>query len=221
VALSDFQDLVDSLVRDESGTITTDERDAAIGLAVVRYSTDRPVPAIEEVTAAGGVFLPLPEGWEANFSRLRGLALSDGQDPQPINGAVELGLAGERIRLELALAADTTVIVKFTVKHAVDAGGDTVPVTDREAVASWAAALCLEQLASLYAGDRQPTIPASTVDWQSKSRDYAGRAKTLRQAYLDHLGIDPKRTVPSGTVVNLDMNDSRGNDRIVHRGRYR
>ncbi|WP_316978045.1 hypothetical protein [Shumkonia mesophila] len=221
MALADFQTLVDNLVRDDSGEIATADRDAAIELAVVRYSTDRPVPAIEEVAAAGGVFLPLPAGWEARFSRLTGLALSDGEDPQPFAGVVEQGLAGERIRMELGLAAATPVIVKYTVKHAVDAGGDTVPVADREAVAGWAAALLLEQLSSLYAGNRQPTIAADTVDWQSKSRDYAARAKTLRQSYLNQLGIDDKRQVPAGAVVNLDMGDSRGNDRIVHRGRFR
>lgn len=221
MALGDFQDLVDSKVRDDSGSITTADRDAAIALAVVRYSTDRPVPAVEEVTSAGGVFLPLPAGWEANFSRLTGLHLSDGEDPQPIAGIVERGLAGERIRVDSSLAADTTVITCYTVKHVVDAAGDSVPVIDRDAVANWAAAMVLEELANLYAGNRQPTLDADSVDWQSKSRDFGARAKALRQLYFDHLGIDPKRTVAAGTVVNLDQTDSRGNDRIVHRRRYR
>lgn len=221
MALGDFQDLVDSKVRDESGSIATANRDAAIELAVVRYSTDRPVQSVEEVTSAGGVFLPLPDGWEANFSRPTGLQLSDGEDPQPIAGIVEKGLSGERIRLESSLAADTTVIVFFTVRHVVDDAGDSVPIVDRDAVANWAAAMVLEELANLYAGNRQPTLDADSVDWQSKSRDFALRAKALRQLYFDHLGIDPKRTVAAGTVVNLDQTDSRGNDRIVHRRRYR
>ena len=221
MALTDFQSLVDNLVRDESGEIMTADRDAAIELAVVRYSTDRPVQAVEEVVSTGGVLLDLPAGWEFGFSRIVGLALMDGDEEIPIAGTVEQGLAGNRIRLEGTLAAGTAVLVRYTVKHRIDSGTDTVPIKDREAVCGWAAALLLESLSSLYSGSRQPAINADAVDWQSKGRDYAQRAKTLRRSYLDHLGINPKRVVPHGVVVDLDTTGTLGQPPLIRRGQHR
>lgn len=221
MALTDFQSLVDNLVRDESGEISTAGRDSAIDLAVVRYSTDRPVQAVEEVVSTGGVLLDLPAGWEFGFSRIVDLALTDGDEETPIAGTVEQGLSGNRIRLEGTLAAGTAVLARYTVKHRVDSVTDTVPIQDREAVCGWAAALLLEELSSLYSGSRQPTISADSVDWQSKGRDYAQRAKTFRRSYLDHLGINPKRTVPHGTVVDLDTTGSSGQKPLIRRSRYR
>lgn len=221
MALADFQTLTDNLVRDDGGEIAVADRDQAIDLAVVRYSTDRPQTAIEAVVSAGGVFLDLPAGWKADFSRLTAVEIPDGDDATEIGAILDQRLSGWRIRLDRSLVAGETAHVRFTVAHVLDAGDDTVPLKDREAVSGWAAALLLEQLASLYSGHRQPTINADTVDWQSKGRDYAARAKRLRESYLDHLGIDPKRTVPAGAVVNFDQYDSQGRDRLVHTQRRR
>ncbi|MBF0248039.1 MAG: hypothetical protein HQL36_08215 [Alphaproteobacteria bacterium] len=221
MALADFQTLTDNLVRDDSGEIAVADRDQALALAVIRYSTDRPRTVVEAVVSAGGVFLDLPAGWEADFSRLTAVYLADGDDVTEINAVLDRGLSGWRIRLGMSLVAGETAHVRFTIAHLLDADTDTVPLKDREAVSGWAAALLLEQLSSLYSGNRQPTINADAVDWQSKGRDYAMRAKRLRESYLDHLGIDPKRTVPAGAVVNFDQYDSLGHDRIVHSQRRR
>lgn len=221
MALADYQSLVDNLVRDDSGEIAVADRDQAIDLAVTRYSTDRPRTAAEAVTSAGGSILDLPAGWESDFSRLTAVKIPSGDEETPIGAEVEQVLAGLRIRLESGLAAGADAHVYFTIAHALDAGQDTIPLTDRQAVSEWAAALLLEQLASLYSGNRQPTINADSVDWQSKGRDYAARAKRLREGYLNHLGIDPKRTVPAGAVVDFDQADSLGRDRLAHSQRRR
>lgn len=216
MSLVDFQDLVTSLVRDDSGEIAVADRDRAIDLAVIRYSTDRPQTVIEAVVSAGGVLLNLPASWDPDFSRLVKMEIPDGDNPTPISGETEQVLAGVQIRLDGSLAAAESVHIHFTQAHLVDAGSDTVPFKDREAVASWAAALLLEQMATLYSGNRQPTLAADTVDWQSKGRDFASRAKRFRQLYLDHLGIDPKRTVAHGVVVDFDRDSSDGGRRINH-----
>ncbi len=215
MALEDFQGLIDNLVRDDSGEISDADRDQALLLAVVRYSTDRPVQTIRQVTAAGGVFLDLPADWDLHFSRLIGLGEPDGDETRDIPAIVEDSLSGRRIRSEEDLTAGADFLVTFTEMHRVDAGADTVPIQDREAVANWAAALLLEQLATLYSGHRQPTINADSVDWQTKGRDFAARAKAKRQAYLDHLGIDPKRTVAHGVVVDFDQTPSHGRPHMI------
>jgi len=216
--LADYQTLIDSLVRDDGGAITAANRDQAIALAVVRYSTDRPRSRVEAVISPGGAFLDLPSGWEADFSRLAAVQIPDAElgKAGAIGAALEQGLSGWRIRLDRTLAKGEATHIHFTIAHRLKKVGDTIPPRDREAVSGWAAALLLEQLASLYSGHRQPTIQADSVDWQSKGRDFAMRAKRFRESYLDHLGIDPKRTVPAGAVVDFDQFDSRGHDRLVH-----
>lgn len=225
MALADFQSLIDNLVRDSGGDITAPERDEAIGRAVIRYSTDRPRPKVEDVVAAGGNFLDLPPGWEADFSRLARVETPPDEAPPALLDQDAFSIyttpTADKIMLLVPLAAAAAVRLGYTISHLVDSGNDTVPNKDREAVASWGAALLLEQLANKHSGDREPTIQADSVDHQAKGRDFARRAKDLRKLYFDHLGIDPKRTVAAGAIVDLDLDDSLGRDRLVHTGRRR
>lgn len=221
MALADIQQLVDDLVRDGAGDIAAAGRDEAIQRAVIRYSTDRPRRKVEDVVSpAGGNFLDLPAAFDPDFSRLEEVETPPDEVPPSLLDQEDWSLyeapAGTKISLADALGAGDTVRLRYTIAHQVDAGTDTVPNKDRQAVASWAAALLLEQLASRYSGDIEPTIQADSVNHQSKGGDYARRARDLRQRYFDHLGIDPKRTVPAGVVVDLDARDSLGGDRLVH-----
>lgn len=225
MALADFQSLIDNLVRDGAGDILAADRDEAIARAVIRYSTDRPKGKVEDVVAPGGNFLDLPPGWEADFSHLARIETPPDQAPPALFDQDAFSIyetpTGNKIMLLVPLAANAAVRLGYTIAHQVDAGADTVPDRDREAVASWGAALLLEQLASKYSGDSEPTIQADSVDHQSKGRDYARRAKDLRKLYFDHLGIDPKRTVAAGAVVDLDRDNSLGGDRLTHPRRRR
>ena len=162
--LSDYRTLVDNLVRDDSGVIAADDRDQAIALAVVRYSTDRPIERVEEVEAAGGPALDLPSGWQPGFSRLVGVvSIRAPFDHRVVGAELEQTPAGWRVRLDAPLAAGSTAEVFFTVAHSVTTDEDTIPIKDREAVAGWAAANCMEQLESHYSGMREPTLQADTV----------------------------------------------------------
>ena len=60
--LSDYQGLVDRLVRDDAGKLTTADRDEAIGLALIRYGQARPRQGVADVAPTGDT-LPLPAGW--------------------------------------------------------------------------------------------------------------------------------------------------------------
>lgn len=221
MALEDYQELIDNMVRDEAGEITTDQRDQALLLAVVRYSTDRPVTMVEEITSPGGQFLDLPAGWDNQFSRPLKLEIPDDDDGIEIGASIEQTLNGTRIRVSRTLAAGQILHFYYTGLHQLDVEGDTIPLIDREAVASWASALLLDQLSTLYSGSINPTLDADTVNFQSKGRDYASRAKAKRQVYLDHLGIDPKRTVAHGVVVDLDQEPTQKFGRITFGGTRR
>jgi len=225
MALIDYQALVDSLVRDDAEKITPADRDKAIGLAVVQYSKDRPKDKSEDVIAAGGHYLPLPVNWETDFSSLK--AVEFPTDEVPPN-YFESGVysmynhpTGLKIQSKHYFTANDTARLHFTIKHTLTKTTDNIPEDDELAVASWAAAVLCDQLASFYSGSSDSTIAADTVEHASKAKDFAIRANSLRKRYHDHLGIDPKRNTAAGVVVDLDMKNSRGRDRLQHPGRFR
>jgi hypothetical protein len=221
MALADLQQLVDAQVRDGSTVIAVTDRDDAIRLAVVRYTEDRPRSIVVDTVAPGGQRLPLPAEWEDGVSRVVGIetpvdlvppAELAGDDWELYQGAVD-----QVVLLRQAVEADQAVRWRITIAHVLDDTTDTVPLRDREAVACWASALLLDELAAYYAGQRDTTIESDRVDWGSKSRDYAERAKGLRKRYLDQLGIEDKRSSPAGTVVSFRDKDSRGQERLLQR----
>ncbi len=221
MALADHQALIASLVPDAVGELVQADRDQALAAAVSRYSQDRPRPTYETVTAqAGTSFLALPAAWVEGFSKLTRVERPIGEAPPsylPSEAwALTLTALGERIWLETPAAAGEEIGAVFTAPHAVDAGQDTVPESDRVAVACFASSLLCEQLATLTAGQGAPTIDADSVDYGARSRDLARRAGAFAQRYYDHLGIDPKRNVAAGTVVAPRESDSRGSPRLFH-----
>lgn len=226
MALADHQTLTIALTRDDSGKVTTTDRDVAIASAVRRYNQDRPRAKVEDVAATGVNVLPLPAGWLTDFSKLGSIEYPIGDVPPTMLAQDRFGCylppSGTKvIQLLDAVNVGASLRVTYTIRHLLDSGNDTIPEEAREAVCSWAAAQLCEQLAALYANANDSTIQADVVDRSSKGRDYASRAKALRARYFDEVGVDPKRTVAAGVVVNLSLNDSQGSDRLTHPKRYR
>ncbi|MBK6742522.1 MAG: hypothetical protein IPG66_05895 [Hydrogenophilales bacterium] len=225
MALTDYQTLVDDLVRDDAGKIATPQRDRAIGLAVVRYGQDRPLTTMEDVAADGSSYLPLPAAWDDGGSALMSLEYPIGEWPVSYLAHDAYGVAhgpmGDEIRLAGHIQVGALVRAMFTLGHTLDESTDTVPDADREAVALYASAILMDQLASLYSGDGDSTISADSVEHRSQAQEYAARARGFRTRYFDALGIDPKRQVAACAVVNLDLSNSLGRDRLTHPKRYR
>lgn len=225
MALSEIQTLVYDLVRDDGGKLSDPERDRAIERAVARYSQDRPRQVVEDITSNGTAILPLPAAWVAGRSAVISLEYPVGTWPPTLLDAEFVGVAnaptGQEIRLVSAIASGQTVRATIRVPHVLSVTTDTLPTDDHEPVASYAAALLLEQLATLYASDGDSTIQADSVDHRSKADVYRSLARAARQRYFDALGIDPKRQQAAGVAVNLALPDSRGRDRLTHSSRYR
>ncbi len=224
--LIDFQTLVADLVRDDSAVTDATDLDDAIALAVIRYSKDRPDPKVEDVVSAGGNYLDLPASWEANFSVLKSMEFPIGDVPPTYLESGAYGMynhpsLGKRVMVRSSLGVDDVVRFTYSIQHVVSADTDTTSILDREAIAAWAASILCTQLASHYSGDSDSTIQADSVDHQNKSRDYSIRAASFKKQYHNALGIDPKRNVAAGVVVDLDMNNSRGGDRLTHGRRFR
>lgn len=223
--LADYQTLVTNLVRDDTGKIAIADRDEAIARAVARYSKDRPRIKIEDVAAPGGNKLNLPAGWQAGFSELRAIEYPIGDTPPTLldqdTYAIYSTPTGDEIKIVNAINASQLVRMSYTIRHLVDAGNDTIRADDREPVCAWGAALLLEQLAALFTGASDSTIQADSVDRRSKGGEYASRAKSLRARYFAELGLDEKRNIAAGAVVDLDATDSQGRDRLLHPRRFR
>jgi len=225
MALQDLQTLVDRMVRADASSVTTGDRDEAIRAAVARYSKDRPRLKVEDVAAAGGIFLALPQGWDGEVSALVELEHPIDADPPsritPAEVAVEAIPSGQRFRLPRSITAGQQVRVRYTVPHVVDADTDTVPAADREAVAAYAGAHLLDQLAAEKSGDIDSSIGAANINRATPAQEYAARAKDLRRRYMTGLGLNPDRVAPAGAVVSLPSSDSLGRTRLLHPRRPR
>lgn len=227
MALADMQALVTSLVRDDEDRIPDEDRDAAIALAVLRYSEDRPRRPVVDIVSDGQALQDLPEGWEPGFSALVSLEHPVGRIPPSLLHSEAFGVYDAPDGQKLAFVhgdlppAGDAVRVTFLAGHQLTAELDTTPQRHREVIACYAASLLLDQLSTLMANAGDSTIQADSVDRRTKSQEYASRARAMRQRYLDGLGINAKKNVAAGVQVNLDQYDSRGRDRLTHPAQYR
>ncbi|MEX2372410.1 MAG: hypothetical protein WD800_01280 [Dehalococcoidia bacterium] len=178
------------------------------------------------MVAAAAQLIELPSGWEENFSQVRSIEYPIGSVPpiivsQERHGLYDTPSDGIKIALLDGVNVGDSLRVEYTIAHVLNGSTDTIASGDLEAVSCWAAALLLDQLAAHFAGASDSTIQADAVEHGSKSRDYAARAGSLRKRYLNELGLDDKKTVAAGAVVNLDQGDSQGRDRLTHPNRHR
>ncbi|MEO5363442.1 MAG: hypothetical protein H7838_07440 [Magnetococcus sp. DMHC-8] len=208
MSLAELQELTRRMTRADESLVTIDDVDAALSLAVLHYSDTRPRLLVSEVPAPAGPTLSPPDGWEAGFSVLRECE-TEGDDPSvaptPLDVAtirLEETAGGWRMRLPITLSSGL-LRLWFTTSHQLTQESDSLSGRDREAVVIYAAAHLLEQLAIAKSGDLDSTIGAASVSHSTPAREYAARAKTLRQRYGELLGVDSDRTPAAGVVVSL------------------
>lgn len=201
--LADLQALVTDLVRDAAGQISTDQRNAAIALAVARYSADRPREAVAAGVSADGLRLPLPDPWGEGMQVAWVEYPADAIPPAQVRHIVHRGLAGLEVLLGENIGAGATAHVHYTLPHVLSDSTDTIPVSHREAVCAYAAAWIFEQLAGSAAGNTDSTIQADSVDHKSQAAEYAARARALRKRYADVVVVaDTTATRPASAAVS-------------------
>lgn len=212
MTLAALRTLVADRDRAPADAVSDGARDRAIDGAIKRYSLDRPRIVVVAASAEGGAFLTLPDGWDPVFSRVVSVECPPGKVPATFIDGAELRQTptGTVIALPDALVAGTAYWLHHTTRHLVDEASSTIPSSDTDAVANWAAAILLDQLAAARSGDTAPTLDVVKVDPGSTGRDYAARARDLRKLYLDHVGAKPERAAPAGVVVSLDREVAQG-----------
>ena len=227
--LNDYTSRINSMFQLDADLVSADELADAINLAVEQYSTDRPREVVEDVIAEWTDELPLPVRWAAMFSRLQAVEYPVGDKPPTLLDLEYLyeyrSPTGESINhVSDVFAIGGAVRLTYTAKHQLTDTVDSIPVEHREAVSNLAAALLCDGLAVRFSTDTDSTISADSVNHESKSRNFAARAKALRARYVELLAGQAAaegRVKPASAIVDLDMATQRGHDRFYHPGRWR
>lgn len=230
--LDQFQQQRDVALRDAAGKLPAGSRDALLAQAILqRYSKDRPREVVDDINGTGASLLPLPGGggdgdsdvWEEGYSVVRSIEFPTAQIPPSLVLDEDWQMYRTPAGMKIMMIADTpavsdTVRITWTARHLAD--GSTVPDPDFEAVCDYAAGLCYEALAGIYAQTGDSTIGADSVNYRTKSQEYLGLAKAAKKRYFDHVGVDDSKGVEVGPAIatgSMHENLIGGFDRMTHR----
>ncbi|HLZ93369.1 MAG TPA: hypothetical protein VKQ28_16815 [Candidatus Acidoferrum sp.] len=223
-----FQAQRDVALRDAAGKLPAGSRDALLTQAILqRYSQDRPREVVSDIPGNGTNLLPLPgagtDVWEEGYSSVRTIEFPIGTFPPNLILEEDWQIygtpSGKKIMvISTAPLATDTVRITWTARHLGD--GSTVPDPDFEAVCDYAAGLCYEALAGIYAQTGDASISADSVNYRTKSQEYMGLAKAAKKRYFDHVGVDDSKGVEVGPAIatgSMHENLIGGFDRMTHR----
>ena len=206
------------------------EKIMAIGMGIKAHSKQKPRVVVEDEDGDGGFDYAVSglASWSEGFSSIKKVEYPVDDDDETANvlqdDAWEIyeKPAGKVLRfLESKPAADEDMRVTYTALHTCTDSACTVDDFDEEAVQALCAAAFCDMLATVYAPSQDSSIEADSVDHSSKAREYAGRAKTYRKMYFDHLGIKEGQAKPASVTRDQDLKGSWGRDKLTHKSRYR
>lgn len=212
--------------------------------AVRLYERFRPREVVTAVTGDGtseyalASVLPL---WLVGFSRVLWVEYEVDQTPpsylDPNDYAVRRVAntgSNSETRVEklylstISPSASETFRVAYTARHVVDGTYSTIPAEDEEAVADFAAALFLEELAVRYSGlvSQSGLMAEQVIAYTEKAQDARANAKMARKRAREAMGLsadgdDGPTTVPSLSVVDADLSMHEGRGALTHHRWFR
>lgn len=220
--IPEIQQRVAGHIQDAAGKLSSDELKAAIEEALGgRYSKDRPRRLVVDLTSNGTQYewaLSAVSGWQDGFSQVVQIEYPQGERT-PIfletdDWTIYESPTGRFLRFRFALTSGKKARVQFTAPHAVDAS--SLPDADFYAIGALAASLAAQRLSALYAQIGDSSIGADTVNYRTKSQEYAALARRLEKDYANLLGTDPERTAPAASRTAAWKGDTAGGDRLTH-----
>jgi hypothetical protein len=207
------------------------EKILAINKAIKRYSLDRILEIADDIPGNGGYdyALTLLASWIEGFSTIQKIEYPVSNDLYDNSNVltddawmIYLKPAGKVIRLLEDQPATTEILrITYTTLHLCDDTQCTIPTGDEEAVQMLAAGGFCDMLATYYSQDQDSTIKADSVDHKSKAADYAARAKTYRQQYFNHLGIQEGQVIPASSSRAVQPRPSWRSDQLTHPRKFR
>jgi hypothetical protein len=228
MTLSIYQAALANQVKDVSGFGAT-EQNEAIGLAMSEHSRHKPLIVVEDVTGDGTRSYTLSDvlgNWN-DFSQIQEIVypVDDDYPPNPLTENDDYRISetpdGQKLFFLTCTPASTEEFrIRYTAIHTCMADACSVPSADTHAVQLLASAYYCEIVSNYYAQSADSLISADSVNHQSKSQQYASRAKALRNLYYQHIGIGDKQK-PSSHNQDWDVTGPFGTDRLIRKNRYR
>lgn len=218
--------VVRSFVPDDARRIVDDAGgplDECIGLALDRYSADRPHTAPDPDTMPEGdgtQSLTLPATFIVGFSTATAFEYPVDQVPPELHDERDWTINARAGTVETPGFTVTTGEewrLHHTTPHKLnDFDGETeattIPTNHFRIVGTLAASYVCERLASHYAQTADGTLGADIAGYRSKSQEWDSRAKALRKLYTDALfpNAEDGGVAPRGGWVNWDLGASDG-----------
>lgn len=186
---AELTQLTQALTRDDVAVLNADDYEQALQLAVARYNKDKPRQDDAVVNVSNGL-MQLPGTWQADFSQIVQAYSVPGYDELPARQ-----LPGDILKLA-GYSGD--VHLYFTLAHSLANIETTLWPGDSELLATYAAALCCEQLSAYYSNEAQSTIAADVTQQTSKAEQYRTLAREYRRRYDNQVKQANGATVSSG-----------------------
>lgn len=186
---AELTQLTQALTRDDVAVLTPADYEQSLLLAVARYNKDKPRQDDAVVNVSNGL-MPLPSAWQADFSQIVQAYSVPGYDELPARQ-----LPGDVLKLA-GYSGD--VHLYFTLAHSLTNIETTLWPGDSELLATYAAALCCEQLSAYYSNEAQSTIAADVTQQTSKAEQYRTLAREYRRRYDSQVKQATSATVATG-----------------------
>ena len=205
-------------------------REKSVEKAMIRHSRHFPRRISEEITGNGSTDdYPLADlaHWNDDFSGILSIEYPADEYPAPsiLDPDSWMSLkkpGGEYLRLmEDTVPADTFFRVLYTAPHVCTVSNCTVSDIYAEALTALAGHFYCRMLAAKYVHNSNTTIAADSVDHASQFRDFVELGDKLLAEYRMTFGIQGNKALPACIIVDQDVMDSRGYDRLTHPGRLR
>ena len=192
---------------------------AYVKAAEARYSVDRPLVLVEEVTADGTEFSDLPASWDAEFSALRHVEHPSGSSPS-IRDARGYSVwdtpsGASLMWLDWQPGDGDMVRFAFTAPRAFGETADDTTIPDRHfvAVCDLAVHYAAAAIAAKYASTHEPVLGADTASYRTKQQEW----DTISRRAFDRYRAALQHTVASASGrINWDSRDSMGSNWLTH-----
>jgi hypothetical protein len=199
--LAEFNTMVDRVLQDDDGKLTSDEIDGFIQTEATQlYSRHRPYSRITDMSASGVYSYEINTttfpGWTVGFSAIKKVRYPADQYQNPKEEEVpfeEWAIYENTTKTYLRFlyvtpTAGYTIRAFYITPHSVpDAGTATIYSTDEGAFVNLAASFCAHAIAKYYGQTSDSTIGADAVAYRDKSDIWASRAKDLYKLYIDYM----------------------------------
>ncbi|MBI5789291.1 MAG: hypothetical protein HZA78_10595 [Candidatus Schekmanbacteria bacterium] len=225
MSLSEYREKVSRLIQDEAGRLSNEDIEAFIAEALSYYSKDAPFYKVADIAGDGGYQYDLPQNWLEGFSGLISVEYPAGRQLPVIleSGDYTVYKTPQGLKLHFysfSPQIGESIRLNYTTAYT-QADIDSIPLADQDIFCVLAAALCCEALARYYAQTSDTLVEADSVNYRTKSDEYARRTKELISRYHDFMGKKEDSPRAAGQTLDWDVSYSWGGDYLIHPRKYR